>query len=167
MPVLVAEWSNIHKELEVLHFGSSHHIHLLIHLGAYHVIEHTRELVKLLVSLFRGHTLVACLEPEVHCGVEARHIGESRAYIHPFFYYRHRQVETYAICSERYAQFYIILCHRHIRGHDCCCKNSNNSFHTLLYIIIFSVAKLRIIIETPKKISKNFTFLSRKREFYA
>ena len=125
------------------------------------------ELVKLLVSLFLGHTLVACLEPEVHCGIEARHIGESRAYIHPFFYNWHRQVETHAICSERYAQFYIILCHRHIRGHDCCCKNSNNSFHTLLYIIIISVAKLRIIIETPKKISKNFTFLSREREFYA
>ena len=42
MPVLVAEGSDIHQELEVLELRSAHHIHFLIHGGANHVVEHTR-----------------------------------------------------------------------------------------------------------------------------
>ena len=38
VPVLVAERGDIHEELKVLELWSAHHVHLLIHGGAYHVV---------------------------------------------------------------------------------------------------------------------------------
>ena len=150
MPVLVAERGDIHEELKILELWSAHHVHLLIHGGAYHVVEHAREAVELFVTLCWGHRLVASLESEVHCGIEAWHVGETGTHAHPVLDNGSREVETYTISAEGYTEVEVlnyliacliafakrILCASDVRRHGNSRCDGDDFFHfTLLYNI--------------------------------